>query len=364
MVKKNLFFLLAGSLILTGWTTGCRKPANPVVPVNSAVLNLVIPSKILNSAPTAKVLKAISKDAVPDSSEGAFEYYLVADGEAPVTGVILFNSGSNVGNFFINLPKAGNWVVSGEWFYVYNPEDTLKKATSKLVLPGLNAIPEFVGADMVNVQGTTSFTLNMEDIGYDEYTCYSVNEYTQYLTDTTNCESILDEGYYYDLFSFNSYTFADTGSADVEALYDATTGSTYLSTPTVVTAGPPVTPPSIFTYLGNGDLVNFPVIPTGAVYYPTTLQAKAAVLGTAASTIAGGDIFVVKILSTNALAWVQFSAPNYDCTPYVPPVSSLLSFIFVYQNEGLNYMKFDQTTYGAANCNQNTAAVTTNPVGT
>ena len=104
MVKKNLFFLLAGSLILTGWTTGCRKPANPVVPVNSAVLNLVIPSKILNSAPTAKVLKAISKDAVPDSSEGAFEYYLVADGEAPVTGVILFNSGSNVGNFFINLP--------------------------------------------------------------------------------------------------------------------------------------------------------------------------------------------------------------------------------------------------------------------
>ncbi len=173
MVKKTLFSLLAGISILIGSMEGCNKPANPVVPANSSVLNLVIPSKILNFKPSAKALKSIAKDAVPDSSEGAFEYYLVTAGEAPVTGVVIFNSGSNVGSIFINLPKAGNWLVSGEWFTISNPNAGFKP-TPKLVVPGLNAAPEFVGADMVNIQGTTSFTLNMEDIGVGggEDTCY------------------------------------------------------------------------------------------------------------------------------------------------------------------------------------------------
>lgn len=264
MVKKTLFPLLAGALLLTGWMAGCKKPVNPVVPANSAVLNLVIPQQILNSKPSAKVLKAIAKESVPDSSEGAFEYYLVAAGEAPVTGVILFNSGSDVGNFYINLPKAGNWIVSGEWFYVYNPEDTVEKnasktASPKLVIPGLAAEPEFVGAGEVNVQGTTSFTLNMEDIGYQEYECYYGN-----LTDSTDCDynlgggTTLYAGSWEDLFSFNSGAVTASifgGTGDMQALFDATTQSTYLSgPPSSPTAGPPPTPPSIFTYLGNGDL--------------------------------------------------------------------------------------------------------------
>ncbi len=365
MVKKTFFSLFAGALVLAGWMAGCNKPGNPVVPANSAVLNLVIPSKILNAKPSAKVLKAISKDVVPDTSEGAFEYYLIADGEAPVTGYVLFNSGSEVGNIFIKLPKAGNWVVSGEWFYVYNPSASFTRPTAKLALTGgLAAIPEFVGADMVNVQGTTAFTLNMEDIGYQEYTCYSGN-----LTDSTNCDYNLGGGTTFytgsweDLYSFNNGTATSSifgGTGDIQALFDKTTQSTYLSgPPPIVTAGPPPTPPSLFTYLGNGDLVNFPVIPAGTVYYPNTMLAKTAVVGSAAATVAGDDIFVVKVPSTNAIAWVQLNPPSYDCV--AAPSSSLNSFVFVYNNEGLNYMKFDQTADGAANCNLNTPLPSNSP---
>ncbi len=149
------------------------------------------------------------------------------------------------------------------------------------------------------------------------------------------------------------------GTGDIQALFDVTTFSTYLASVQIpfVGAGPPPTPapaPSIFTYLGNGDLVNFPVIPAGAVYYPNSLLAKAAVVGSAAATLAGDDIFVVKVPSTNGIAWVQVSAPSFTCA--VAPSSALLTFTFIYNNEGLNYMKFDQTTYGKANCNQNILA--------
>jgi hypothetical protein len=369
MVKKTLFSLSVGVLLLMGLMVGCNKPANPVVPANSAVLNLIIPSQVLNAKPTSKSLSALPKEAVPDTyDEGAFEYYLVTAGEAPVTGVILYNSGSEVGNIFINLPKAGNWLVSGEWFEVSNPEDTVQKPKAKLVLPGLNTYPEFAGADEVNVQGTTSFTLNMEDIGYQEYECYQAAN----LTDSTNCDyndgggATFYYGNYEDIYSFNSGAVTASippfgGTGDIQALYDVTSLSTYLSAPsTYVGAGPPPPRPSIFTYLGNGDLVNFPVIPAGAVFYPNTLQAKAAVVGSAAATLAGNDIFVVKTLSTNALAWVQLSAP-YNDGCIAAPNSSLLSFVFVYQNEGLNYMKFDQTTNGAANCNENNPLPSVHP---
>ncbi len=211
MVKMNFLSLLAGTLFLSGLVAGCKQPSNPVIPAGAAVLHLTIPSFVLNSKPSAKSLKISPKDVVPDGNEGAFEYYLVADGQAPVTGVILYNSGSDVGNIYINLPKAGNWLVSGEWFYVYNPNAGSKnpggvavKSGSKLVISGLADYPEFVGADVVNVQGTTSFTLNMEDIGYQEYNCYQAN-----LTDATDCDYNLGGappllGSWPDFYSFDS----------------------------------------------------------------------------------------------------------------------------------------------------------------
>jgi hypothetical protein len=357
MVKKIFLSVAAGAFILTGLMAGCDKAAHPVIPANSAVLNLVIPAKILDSHPAAKLGKASSKASVPDSNGGAFEYYLATDGEAPVTGVVPFNSGSQVGSIFINLPKAGKWLVSGEWFYTYNPNAGSFKPVSKLALPGLNAIPEFAGAAMVNVQGTTPFTLNMEDIGYQEYNCYKAN-----LTDATNCDFNLGGASWQDLYSFDSGAMSDSvsaGTGDLQALYDVTTLSTYMAAPPYLGAGPPP-PACTFTYLGNGDLVNFPLVPVGAVYYPDTLQAKTAAVGSAAATIAGGDIFVVTIPSTNAVAWMQFNAPSYDCA--LAPSSSLVSFIFIYNNEGLNYMKFDETTSGRVNCNLNPTPTPT-PIG-
>ncbi|HTC20524.1 MAG TPA: hypothetical protein VK859_06745 [bacterium] len=338
MVKKLFFPLLAAALCLTGWIAGCRK-ADPVVPANAAVLNLVIPAKILKAITKAPPKKVAAQDAVPDSSEGALEYYLAADGEAPVTGVILFDSGSNVGNFFINLPKAGNWLVSGEWFSLSVPEEGVKKVKSQLVVPGLNASPEFVGADMVNVQGTTSFTLNMEDIASTESNCYNGN-----ITDPLSCDFGTN---WLDLYSFNSGTASDSqedGTGDIQALFDpVTTNTTYLGSDTGAT----------YDYLGNGDLVNFPVVPSNAVFYPDTVAAKTAVVGSAAASITTNDIFAVKVPSTNALVWLQIWIDNV-CGSETELNSSLIQFWFVYNNEGSNYMKFDQTANGAANCNQNT----------
>jgi hypothetical protein len=360
MVKKTCYFAVgAVCFFLLGLAVSCSKAAHPVVPAGAAVLDLQVPSFVLNSRHAKHARTASPRDPVPDSEEGALEYYLVADGEAPVTGVVVFYSGSDVGDIFIPLPKAGPWVVSAEWWYVYNEEEGdlagAKKHHSKLTLPNdlVADYPEFVGADMVNVQGTTAFTLNMEDIDYDEYECYTGN-----LADSTNCDFNLDgEGIDIDLFSFNSDVFSDSitlgTTGDMQALFDATSQSTYLSAQTVVTLPDPP-PPSIFTYLGNGDLCDFPVLPTNPTYYPNTLQARAAVAGSAAATLQVGDVYVVKVLSTNALAWLQITSDNVTCP--ATNNSSAINFCFVYQDEGLNYMKFDQTTYGLANCNLNTPA--------
>jgi hypothetical protein len=350
MVKKIFFTTLTAGFILAVLVVGCNKNNNPVIPADSAVLQLVIPSKILNAVPKAAKLAKITshKDAVPDSSQGLLEYCLVADGQAPVTGQISYASGSEVGTVTIPLPKAGTWVVSTEWFYLYYYVDNVVKNRTKVIVPpGYTAYPEFVGADKVDVQGTTTITLNMEDIGYSEYNCY----YDGDITDPTNVDYGLGGVSWFDLYSFDSgiqsasVSLGATG--DVEASYDTTTASTYFTGPYPVT----VSQPSNYTYLGNGDLVNFPVVPSNAVFYPNTLQAKAAVVGQAASTIIGDDIFAVKVPSTGGMAWVQFGAPNISGGPNN---SSFNTFTFVYNKEGLNYMKFDQTSNGLANCNQNT----------
>ena len=99
----------------------------------------------------------------------------------------------------------------------------------------------------------TSFTLNMEDIGSTggEGTCYNGT-----ITDSTDCDFGLN-GAWVDLYTFNNGVEAASNTsvasvADIQALYDpVTTLSTYLSSPMGAT----------YTYLGNGDLVNFPVVP-------------------------------------------------------------------------------------------------------
>jgi hypothetical protein len=343
MVKKLSYVIGLGlPLALCAYIVGC-KSANPVVPANAAVLSLSLPPQILATLSGSK--NAFHKDPVPDSNQGALEYYLSAPGEAPVTGVIYYNSGSQVGNIFINLPKAGVWLVSAEWFYLFNEADDAKKGRAKVPVPsGYEAEPEFVGADEVNVQGTTSFTLNMEQINNQtEGVCYNGT-----LTDPTDCDYLLN-GVWVDLYSFNtgveaaSNTSVATTTGDIQALYDpVTTQSTYLGSSTGAS----------YAYLGNGDLVNFPIVPANATFYPNTLAAKGAVLGAASAAITIYDVFVIKGPEPNQMVWFQPWVDNNECTAG-PGGSSLMQFWFIYNNEGLNYMKFDQTAEGLAYCNQN-----------
>lgn len=350
MVKKMLFGLFA--CVLTGAVllSGC-KSSSPLVPASAAALNLVIPSRILNAKPVSKAGTGVTASTVPDSNEGVLEYYLSADGEAPVTGTITFGSGSAVGNALINLPKAGNWLVAAEWFYVYNTPPGSKKPGA-MAVGGFNyAIPEFAGAGEVNVQGTTSFTLNMADIGYSPYSsCY-----TDTLTDIADCDY---PTYYIDLYSFNSgvnSASVSAGTGDIQALYDpVTTNSTYLGSPTGAS----------FAYLGNGDLINFPVLPSNATFYPNSIAAKGG-SGASAVTLNNNDIFAVKVPANNAMVWldVQAVSPIAPCT--TPGVnSSVLQFDYVYNNENLNYMKFDQTANGQANCSVPTYTPTPLPTPT
>ena len=326
---------------------GCNKSSSPVVPSGAAVLRLSIPPKIAGRYLLKGSAGIRAKPPFRWARAPTPEYYLSTDGQSPVTGVIMLDDGSQLGSIFINLPKAGVWLVSAEYFVVSNPSVGSKNPKSQLVIPGLNASPEFVGADEVDIEGTTSFTLNMEDIGSNagEGTCYNGN-----MTDATDCE-FFPTLPWYDLFTFDTLTFADSlavtllplPTGDIQALYDpVTTLSTYLGSPIGGT----------FAYLGNGDLVNFPIVPTGTTFYANTLSAKGALLGAASAAIAINDVFVVKIPSQNAMVWVQPWIDNNTCTGG-PGGSTLIQFWFVYNHENLNYMKFDETAYGRANCNQN-----------
>lgn len=342
MVKKLYYFGTIAVLLVA--PLACNKAASPVIPAGSSVLHLTVPSKIQSLLFKSKTGNPTASTTAPLGGEVALEYYLSAEGQAPVTGVLFFADGSQMGNIYLNLPKAGTWLVAAELFSVSNPLIGAKNPSAKLVLPGLVANPEFVGADIVDIQGTTSFTLNMEDIDSGtESGCYN-----GIITDLTDCDYNLGGVSWQDLFTFDSgasaaSTVVGLTTGDILASFDAATNSTYLGSPSGGAS---------FAYLGNGDLVNFPQVPSGAAFYPDTISAKTAVAGAASAAITVNDIFVVKIPSQNAMVWLQVWINNNVCTAG-PGGSSLMQFWFVYNKENLDYMKFDQTTYGLFNCNQN-----------
>ena len=338
MVRNKVSSILLGFIFLGGCLSGCDK-ASPVIPAGKApVLKLIIPPMLLKSKP--KSLTAST--TVPGTSMGRLKYYITSVGQAPVTGSIDFTSGSDLASVTIPLSKNGKWLVSAEWFYIYD-------ASAGAYNPGSNIhasivyteMPEFAGADMAVVEGFTPFSLDMEDIGYDKYSCYSAN-----LTDVTDIDYGLNGGWM-DLFNFDSglsYESITGGAGDIQAAFDLITQSTYFTGPFPVGNSPV----SIYQYLGNGDLVDFPSFPPGSPFYADTVQAKSAATGQAGATIIGNDIFVVKVPSTNGVAWVQFQAPTIGSP--ATNNSALESFRFIYNSQGINYMKFQQTTDGLANC--------------
>jgi|GEM_PF-2732654 len=360
MGKKH-FVLLVGFGVLLGILAGCNKSDSPVIPASSqSVLKLSLPSFLLNATANPRIGRGlVAKNTVPNSSMGRLKYCLILDGLAPIKGSIDFASGSDLGNVTIPLPKAGNWLVAAEWFQVYNPNAgiVVPSAVSKAPV-SYQEYPEFAGADRVVVSGTTTFALNMEDFDYNGYFCYyqSLADYGYELcTDNFN---------YYNGYSFDSDFFTSDGSGDIQAAYDSVSGSEYLtagnnSVPSI--AGKVVLGSAVrFAYLGNGDLVNFPTVSESAVFYSTTQEARAAVAGAGNGGMAAGDIYVVKGVTTpggnNGMVWLQVD-PNspYYCTGGSSSGGGL-SFWFIYNNENLNYMKFDETTYGHNNCNQNVNA--------
>ncbi len=331
MVNRFRNLALSAAIVFLGVLAGCDKTSSPVVPSGEAVLNLSIPKFVLNSKPSSAVLKKLhAKNTLPDSSQGTLKYCLTADGQAPLKGSIDFASGSDVGTVTIPLPRAGRWIVAAEWFYT-----------------GDGIIPEFAGADAVTVTGTTSFALNMENFSSEGYSCYY--------------PFMADAGYdfcsgnsYNDTYLFDSgtYGFIANGSlGDIQTAYDSPSGSEYLIAP--ATSSSPVS----FAYLGNGDLVNFATVPDDAAYYGTTLEAKAAVVGSAASMMAPGDVYVVRGVVTpngnSGKVWLQLDSNSpYICTGGSSN-GGFISFWFIYNAEGFNFMKFDETTYGHSACNQN-----------
>ena len=356
-MRKNFFIPLVGYAILLGILAGCNKSDSPVIPAASqAVLKLSLPKFLLTAPANPRVGRGVApKNTVPDYSMGRLKYCLVLDGLAPIKGSIDFNSGSDLGNVIIPLPKAGNWLVAAEWFQLYDPNAGVVTPRAS-VSATLQEYPEFAGADRVSVQGTTGFALNMEDFAYNGYNCYN-----PYLADY-GYEICIGNFGYYNGYYFDSGYFTGDGTGDIQAAYDSVTGSEYLTSgnsvvPSIVSKTS-VETPVMFVYLGNGDLVNFPSVPENAVYYPTTQEARAAVAGPGNGAMAGGDIYVVKGVMTAAgtnggKVWIQVgSSYPYYCTGGSSSGGSL-GFWFIYNGEDFNYMKFDETTYGHNNCNQN-----------
>jgi hypothetical protein len=317
MVKKFLLpsaFLLG---VLSLAVLGCNQSNAPVIPRSQASLVLSYP--VPKATPSAKS-KAIHPSAVTLSG-GIFEYRISSGSEAVTGSVDLGSSTASLGTVTIPLPHGGKWLVSAEWFYTYSVGNVSPQNIT-------NGDPAFIGADEADVEGTTPFTLQMGDAGYSCYCYYS---------DLSDINSYYYSAYgYFSLFTFDSNLTAPVsdGGGDIECLEDAGSQSDYFAAANGSTA--------TFAYLGTGDWVDYTGIPAGTKFYADSLAAKQAVKG-AGSIMEDYDVYAVK-LSSGAVAWVQVFYTAAD------PLYRYVEIIFRVNNQGLSYMKFDQTSCGLSNC--------------
>lgn len=324
-MKKFSAVVLLGILLVVN---GCNQSPAPAYPkdMSSLMLNFPVPSA---EDAKAAVARANAQGGVQARGVQARDVYLVygtlkyriSSGTEVVSGAISVDYGTPVGTVAIPLPHNGTWLVSAEWFdYGY--------------------YPRFVGADQVEVAGTTQATLAMGDVTLSSCSYASIGD-------------LGGACYYQDLFTFDTAFFGistngDTG--DIKAAYDAVSGSEYFTTPGGTSLS--------FAYLGTGDWVNYTSIPNGLTYYPDTVQAKAAVVGTnflipsvkgrAMGPYSTGlnyyDVYLVQ-LSPTYHVWLQVLGGPYGCGS-----GAYTYFGFRVNKHGDSYMKYDSTTYGAANC--------------
>ncbi|HVZ81286.1 MAG TPA: hypothetical protein VHE12_10910 [bacterium] len=312
MVKKILFpiglLVLGGLLVLTG----CNQANPPVTPRDSASLVIAFPvPKTVSPA-----LKNRSRSGVPSPksalplSYGTFEYNISAGSEA-VTGFVDISYGVTMGTVSIPLPHNGTWLVSAEWLEYGNPR--------------------FIGADQAVVNGTTNLNLQMGDV-----TLYGCSY--DYLADPNSCYST----YSGDIFTFDSgfigySTNLDTG--DIQIVYDQNNGTETMTSPSGASHG--------FAYLGTGDWLNYTQIPSGTVYYADSEAAKTAILGAGNGGMAYGDVYAIQISPTSHV-WLQITG-DYNCGS-----GDEVYFGFRVNTQGYSYMKYEATSYGKANCTNET----------
>ena len=292
MVKAKLPLSLGLALLLAAMA-GCGKA--PVRPLEGNSLQLSVARPNLTYSPQFTLALTLK--------------YHVVSGSDVITGLVDLTQMQSInGPVHIPLPHGGRWLVSAEWI-------------------NLGTTPLYIGADEVDVHGATPLVLAMGNLNI---ACYKIS-----LADLGSTAG------FFDLFTFDTHLSAPStlsaGTEDVQCFFNNSTNPSLYLRPALVSAVP------TFAYLGNGDWVDYTLIPLDTVFHSDTLVAKKAVAGLTA-VMEAGDVYVQK-LSPTTTAWIQVSQ-----VVNTPPATSV-DLYFRLNRHGYPYLKFDVTSYGDANCN-------------
>ncbi len=224
----------------------------------------------------------------------------LAEGETtPITAAFLLDAYDSMPAVALVVPKPGRYLVSAEWINTDQGES-------------------FIGAEWVDVKGETSLKMNM---GTLNVFCYSAN-LSSIVGGSTgfnfdNQSAILNEA------DIAVTTFYKTPNFSVDIVPGAANGGT-----------------SVIAYLGNGNLVNFPQVPSNASFYASAFEAKGN------TDLASGDVYGIKIPARNSVAWVLVTAA------YTEYSNGYVDFVYRESAAGSDIYSFHMTSFGEANCNE------------
>ncbi len=318
MVRK---IAVVFSIFLAGlWTlSGCSKSSSPVSPRASGGIKVSLPVGAIKAQ-----LK--SQNIVSNGSGYVTVKYRISPkgGGAVIKGALNvdLSSGDNP-TLVASLPNTGKYLVAVEVFESYNETrlGTLKakagKASVLLATSATNqvtdAYPILLGAQEVDVQGATALSLKLGRLDMD---CYrgSVN----------NGDG--SYGFQFDRCANDYGSDMDMGVGENGALVNQHDGGNFIA------------------YLGQGDLLDFPQVPSETKYFTNSLDAKG-------GPVTLGDVFVVKSpTKPGMLVWMQIANMSfYDYGGGY--IQADYGFIFRTNDDGYDHYRFDMTGYGQMNCN-------------